>query len=315
MESFSRFNMGFEEDDEDEEEFGKRECSSKKELTLKLDGKSNEQKASTPRLKHSAIEQRRRSKINDRFQMLIGLLPNSDQKRDKASFLLEVIEYIQFLQEKVQMYESISPGSDENTRLMLLNNRNGSGDPMDDPQVFKNGASSGLLVSDNSIPASSQPNFHSSVGRGIFLGQPLQRFLPEADSMVSQSESEWLRSSFPVDCTVSNYVFNEQEELTIDEGTICASNTYSQGLLNTLSQSLQNSGIDLSQANISVHINLGRRTASRHNTSMSIATSKDQDEPSSCNLIIGQARVGNRSHESDQAATKRHKSDHIVTHL
>ncbi|KAL0919718.1 hypothetical protein M5K25_011833 [Dendrobium thyrsiflorum] len=277
MESFSRFNMGFEEDDEDEEEFGKREGSSKKELTLKLDGKSNEQKASTPRLKHSAIEQRRRSKINDRFQMLIGLLPNSDQKRDKASFLLEVIEYIQFLQEKVQMYESISPGSDENTRLMLLNNRNGSGEPMDDPQVFKNDASSGLLVSDNSIP-----------GRGLFLGQPLQRFLPEADSM---------------------------EELTMDEGTICASNAYSQGLLNTLSQSLQNSGIDLSQANISVHINLGRRSGSRHNSSTSIATSKDQDEPSFCNLIIGQARVGNRCDESDQAAAKRHKSDHTVTHL
>ncbi|KAI0512231.1 hypothetical protein KFK09_012869 [Dendrobium nobile] len=323
MESFSRFNMGFKEDDEDDEEFGKREGSSKKELTLKLDGKSNEQKASTPRLKHSAIEQRRRSKINDRFQMLIGLLPNSYQKRDKASFLLEVIEYIQFLQEQVQMYESISPGSDENTRLMLLNNRNGSGDPMDDPQVFKNGASSGLLVSDNGIPgvqsiarpASSQPNFHSSVGRGVFLGQPLLRFLPEADSMVSQSESEWLRSSFPVDCTVSNYVFNELEELTIDEGTICASNAYSQRLLNTLSQMLQNSGTDLSQANISVHIILGRRSGSRHNTSTSIATSMDQDEPSSCNLIIGQARVGNRIHESDQAATKKYKSDHIVTHL
>lgn len=65
--------------------------------------------------------------------MLRGLIPHSDQKRDKASFLLEVyfllipfifypccillvyncfetfflqvVEYIQFLQEKVQKYE------------------------------------------------------------------------------------------------------------------------------------------------------------------------------------------------------------------
>lgn len=75
-----------------------------------------EQKLSTPRSKHSATEQRRRSKINDRylytrcdnldlctyelvnfkpctfcrFSMLRGLIPHGDQKRDKASFLLEV---------------------------------------------------------------------------------------------------------------------------------------------------------------------------------------------------------------------------------
>ncbi|KAH0458718.1 hypothetical protein IEQ34_011532 [Dendrobium chrysotoxum] len=36
------------------------------ELTLKIDGRSIDQMASTPRSKHSATEQRRRSKINDR---------------------------------------------------------------------------------------------------------------------------------------------------------------------------------------------------------------------------------------------------------
>lgn len=35
-------------------------------LTVKVDGKSSDQKAVTPRSKHSATEQRRRSKINDR---------------------------------------------------------------------------------------------------------------------------------------------------------------------------------------------------------------------------------------------------------
>ncbi|KAK1384192.1 BHLH domain-containing protein [Heracleum sosnowskyi] len=66
---------------------------------------NTDQKSNTPRSKHSATEQRRRSKINDRFQMLRGIIPCSDQKRDKASFLLEVVEYIRFLQEKVQKYE------------------------------------------------------------------------------------------------------------------------------------------------------------------------------------------------------------------
>lgn len=36
------------------------------ELRVKVDVKSSDQKANTPRSKHSATEQRRRSKINDR---------------------------------------------------------------------------------------------------------------------------------------------------------------------------------------------------------------------------------------------------------
>nr|QDL88395.1 transcription factor BIM2-like isoform X6 [Cymbidium ensifolium] len=357
MESASRFHKGFEDDDDDDEEFGRRESSSHKEMSVKIDGKTGEQKASTPRSKHSATEQRRRSKINDRFQILRGLLPNSDQKRDKASFLLEVIEYIQFLQEKLQKYESIYPGwSDETAKLMpwvkvyfrsfwknARNNHCGSGDGMVDPQVLKNGTSSGLLVSDSGIPvspstqnptesdliagvsfkelenpngfsskvaaspASLQPNLYPYVARGTgAVGQPQQRLLPEA--VITGSQTEWLRSSFPTGCTVSNDEINEQE-LTIDEGTISVSSEYSQGLLNTLSQALQNSGIDLSQASISVHINLGRRTSVSRRNASSMAIRKEHDEPSSNNLAMSTARLGNRSDESEQA-TKKHKSDH-----
>lgn len=79
--------------------------------------------------------------------MLRGLIPHSDQKRDKASFLLEVyfllipftfsryillsfnvlclffqvVEYIQFLQEKVQKYEgSYQEWNHEMAKLMPL---------------------------------------------------------------------------------------------------------------------------------------------------------------------------------------------------
>ncbi|XP_020694090.1 transcription factor BIM2 isoform X2 [Dendrobium catenatum] len=361
MESASRFSKGFEEDDDDDEEFGKRESSSHKDLTVKIDGKTGEQKACTPRSKHSATEQRRRSKINDRFQILRGLLPNSDQKRDKASFLLEVIEYIQFLQERLQKYESMYPGwSDETAKLMpwvkvyfrsfwknSRNNHHGSGDGMIDPQVLKNGASSGLLMSDSSIPvapsilsssqnptesdliagvsykelenpngfsnkvaaspASLQPNLYPSIGRGTGdVSHPQQRLIPE--TVFTGSQSEWLRSSFPTGCNVSNDEINAQE-LTIDEGTISVSSEYSQGLLNTLSQALQNSGIDLSQASISVHINLGRRASVSRRNASSMAAPKEQDEPLSSNLVMNSTRSGNRSDESEQA-TKKHKLDH-----
>ncbi|CAN1796258.1 Transcription factor BIM1, partial [Linum perenne] len=84
---------GDEDLEDDEDLILKKESpppTSKAELIVKVDGKNSDQKANTPRSKHSATEQRRRSKINDRFQMLREIIPHGDQKRDKASFLLEV---------------------------------------------------------------------------------------------------------------------------------------------------------------------------------------------------------------------------------
>lgn len=106
-----------EEDEDDEEELSewpkgnrKETISYKGDPVQRMEAKNGEIRGSTPRSKHSATEQRRRSKINDRFQMLRNLVPHSDQKRDKASFLLEVIEYVQVLQEKVQKYETAEQG-------------------------------------------------------------------------------------------------------------------------------------------------------------------------------------------------------------
>ncbi|KAL3620032.1 hypothetical protein CASFOL_034944 [Castilleja foliolosa] len=83
----------------------------------------NSDKANATRSKHSVTEQRRRSKINERFQILRELIPHSDQKRDTASFMNEVIQYVQYLQEKVQKYEgSYQPWSSEPTKLMPWGN-------------------------------------------------------------------------------------------------------------------------------------------------------------------------------------------------
>ncbi|GMH17098.1 hypothetical protein Nepgr_018939 [Nepenthes gracilis] len=109
MINYSKGPHAKEEDDDEDFSVKIGSCAPKGKLRVKVDGKSSNEKANTPRSKHSATEQRRRCKINDRFQLLRELIPHSEQKRDKASFLLEVIEYIQFLQEKLYRYEGSHP--------------------------------------------------------------------------------------------------------------------------------------------------------------------------------------------------------------
>lgn len=111
-----------EEEEEEEDETGIIKKDATPSSSNTKDGKSNE-KASALRSKHSVTEQRRRSKINERFQILRDLIPHTDQKRDTASFLLEVIQYVQYLQEKVQKYEGpYQPWSSEPTKLMPWRN-------------------------------------------------------------------------------------------------------------------------------------------------------------------------------------------------
>lgn len=105
-------------DDDDEEELLTANNTSSLNK-VKVDEQSRGKRVNPHRSKHSETEQRRRSKINERFQVLRDLIPQNDQKRDKASFLLEVIEYIQFLQEKLQIYEHSYEGwSQEPTKLV-----------------------------------------------------------------------------------------------------------------------------------------------------------------------------------------------------
>ncbi|KAK1267964.1 Transcription factor BIM2 [Acorus gramineus] len=266
---------GFDDDDEEEEEeFGKRDGSSQKGLFFSGGRGGGDQKANTPRSKHSATEQRRRSKINDRFQILRDLIPHSDQKRDKASFLLEVIEYVQFLQEKGRKHESTYPEwRNENTKLMPWEQKNnrGPGDgTVDLSQVIKNGSAPGFIISgnENSIPVAPMISSRNAAesdniaGRGGVLPPQQQRLTLDAENVASHSHAQWLRSCTN-ECLSSAATLDEQEDLTVDEGTVSFSTAYSQGLLDTLTRALQSSGIDSSQVNISVQINLGKRAISR----------------------------------------------------
>ncbi|MQL71887.1 hypothetical protein Taro_004209 [Colocasia esculenta] len=326
-----------EDDDEGEEDFAKEEKPYPREMPVKIDrsvsnnddGSGKDQRPSTPRSKHSATEQRRRTKINDRFQILRDLIPHSEQKRDKASFLLEVIEYIQFLQEKVQKYEPSCPEWNQaNVKLMPWKNCQPPGVSMVDhsnmtrdhpasagfifpadnailngPTIMSNNQT--VVESDNrgaalTTKSASMPiPVQYPAGAGSGFSQPQLKFISDSESMAAQPHSGWLRSA--ADASVSTDVLSGHEEMTVDEGASTLSSLYSERLLTTLTEALQNSGVDISQASISVQVNLHRRMTGRR-----ISKNKDQDDPISSNRL--HSAFGSSGDESERGS-KRHKSD------
>ncbi|KAK6133971.1 hypothetical protein DH2020_032292 [Rehmannia glutinosa] len=279
-----------EEDDEEEEEFGtKKDATTSANNNKEANGK-NSDKANAIRSKHSVTEQRRRSKINERFQMLRELIPHSDQKRDTASFLLEVVQYVQFLQEKVQKYEgSYQPWSSEPTKLMPWRNSHWRLESFTgQPQAMKNGSGPGSAFpgrfSENSavVPTAMQPGPHNPIepdhvrdapcwpiglqtelpNKTMGMPAPLQATMPV--SIANDGAFSHILQGPPSDaqsteCPNAADALNLQDELMIEGGTIGISSVYSQGILNSLAQALQSTGVDLSQANVSVQINLGKR--------------------------------------------------------
>ncbi|KAL7149239.1 hypothetical protein ABFS83_05G026300 [Erythranthe nasuta] len=212
-------NREEEEEEEDDEDSGTQKDANPSNNSTR-DGK-NSDKANAMRSKHSVTEQRRRSKINERFQVLRKLIPHSDQKRDTASFLLEVIQYVQFLQQNVQNYEeSYRPSSSEPTKLMPWRNSHLRVDP--------------------------SSTFHGKFDRGQHI--PIESIDTPSDAQPSNG-------------------LNNQEDLIIEGGTIGISGVYSQRLLNSFTQALESTGVDLSQATISVQINLGKRANKDQSTS------------------------------------------------
>ncbi|KAM3307942.1 transcription factor BIM1 isoform X1 [Capsicum chacoense] len=277
-------------------------------LSVKVDGKNSDQKPNTPRSKHSATEQRRRSKINDRFLRLREIIPHGDQKRDKASFLLEVIEYIQFLQEKVHKYEGSYQGLENKPSTLPWQNKfNSMAQGLIDHSQGTNSASSHALIhaaqfDENKIGISAtgpvngqtlEPKRTSSVKERGQLSeltnkattlcmQPntfpfcantsiasLSTMAPDAVTLELKSQPQFSLSR----SNVTNYAVTDHklkgQEMSIESGTVSISSIYSQRLLNTLKQALQKSGVDLLQANMSVQIDLAKRANDRSNASAS----------------------------------------------
>ncbi|CAH8312554.1 unnamed protein product [Eruca vesicaria subsp. sativa] len=285
-----RSAKGTSQDDDldDEEDFVmKKESSSTSQIhRVDLRGKAdargggNDQKLNTPRSKHSATEQRRRSKINDRFQMLRQLIPNSDQKRDKASFLLEVIEYIQFLQEKTSKYETPYQGwSQEPAKLMNWQRNNQQlvpeGNVAFAPKLEEEKNNIPVLATAQGVVIDHQETLNRTTpttGTFPLSAQTNSFFSPVTDgNPVTQ-----LHTRFPASETVEpsassrshTQPLKEEEEgdaEEVHEGNISISTIYSQGLVKTLREALENSGVDLTKASISVDIELAKQSSSFKN--------------------------------------------------
>ncbi|OAY60327.1 transcription factor BIM2 isoform X2 [Manihot esculenta] len=286
-------------------------------LLTEMDGKSSGQKVNTHRSKHSETEQRRRSKINERFQVLRDLIPQNDQKRDKASFLLEVIEYIQFLQEKLQMYEGPYQGwSQEPTKLTPWKNHNLPVEgAMDHSQASNNGSAhktTAMLTNLNNLiephlgttavpfNVQVQSNMFAAVGREDVIAQPVQESVSDAENMAYPHQSQlWQGQPCATECGTLNNTSNGQDEPMIETGSVGLSNTYSQGILYTLTEALRSSGVDLTQTNISVQIDVGKQ--GNRGAPFVASSSKDEEILNFHNQVMEQTGVRGRMEDSDQA--------------
>lgn len=314
-----------EEEDEEEDDAGIKKDATPSSSNTK-DGKNND-KASALRTKHSVTEQRRRCKINERFQALRDLIPHTDQKRDTASFLLEVIQYVQFLQEKVQKYEgSYQPWSSEPTKLMPWRNSHWRMPSLPaQPHALKNGTGpeSTYLGRFDENPATvtstMQPNQQNPVeshtsrdvsfkamdqqnelaNKSITTTIPLQAgMLTPVPNNSAFSEPQ----PRPVSDQCSNIVdaLNHHEDLSIDGGTISISSPYSEGLLDSVIQALLSAGLDLSDATISTQINFGKRADQGMASGPSIAKDNENPIPSG-NQHMDHFREASNDEDSDRA--------------
>ncbi|KAL2896294.1 Transcription factor BIM2 [Bienertia sinuspersici] len=284
----SHYQSHEEEDDDAEDVAAGTDTSSHRE------GKSAEQKPSNYRSKHSETEQRRRSKINERFQILRDLIPPNDQKRDKASLLLEVIEYIQFLQEKLQVYEGPyqqQVWSQEPTKLIPWRANHGPSDNFaNHSQAFKNGfldentavqpmtTMQGSVESDFSGEFAYRTDHHpsGSVNPVVPLNMPLQPCTSPSRRGILPVEN---RASHCHGSSIAEGAIIGTEEKTFERGSSSVSDVYSQGLLKKLTQSLQTSGVDLSQANISVQLDVGKGVNSGSDPNAPILEDVDNQSP------------------------------------
>ncbi|XP_073065216.1 transcription factor BIM2-like isoform X3 [Primulina eburnea] len=237
-------------------------------------------KVDASRSKHSETEQRRRSKINERFQILRDLIPESEQKKDKASLLLEVIQYIQFLQEKLQIYEGTYQGwSPEPTKLAPWKINSGPVESfLDQTQLQRHVYGSeddGVLNPLRHVRNSPESEL---IGSGLYKSTDN---VPNATNQPLLINLPTQAATFEGRSCVDDYsipIFNTNEsELKSESGEASQSNLYSQLILSSLKNALQSSGVDLSQACISVQLDVGKQINDR--STMAKFRMKDNQNP------------------------------------
>ncbi|KAG4937541.1 hypothetical protein JHK85_052460 [Glycine max] len=99
-----------------------------------------------------------------------------------------------------------------------------------------------------------------------------------------------------------NDTMKEQEELVNESGSDSISSAYSQGILDSLTQALHSSGVDMSQTNVSVQIDVGRQ----ENAGLipSASTSKGHENQSVSNPAIAHSGVDYCNIDSEQSSKR-----------
>ncbi|KAK6133972.1 hypothetical protein DH2020_032293 [Rehmannia glutinosa] len=234
-----------------------------------------------------------------RFQILRELIPQCDQKRDTASFLLERNSHWRlesFAGQPQTMKNGSGPGPafpagfDENAAAVPTTMHPGPLNPIEPDHVRD---------------APCRPIDLQTELPNITMGMPasLQATMPVSianDGAFSHILHGPHSDAQSTECPNAADALNLQDELAIESGTISISSVYSQGLLNSLTQALQSTGVDLSQANISVQINLGKRAHRGSTAGVSIAKDHGIPMPSG-NQPIGTFQDANNKEDLDQA--------------
>ncbi|KAH9676118.1 transcription factor BIM3 [Citrus sinensis] len=255
--------------------------------SYKGEGKSSEQKATTHRSKHSETEQRRRSKINE------SAFSKSTRQRSHNGPAETYMDQSQVIKNGSGHENSvINPG-------MLSNPQNSMESDLDTAAAYKatdfSPGSATTMVPQN---MHAQQNMFAPVGRGGMPTQPLQESVSDVENMVYQPQTQlWQGRSCATECAVPNGALNDQD-LMIESGSSSMSNAYSQGILNALTQALRSSGVDLSQASVSVQIDVGKR-ANDGSTAMA-SSSKDNDSHYQNNQVMAQTGVRSFNEDSDR---------------
>ncbi|XWS30863.1 hypothetical protein CRYUN_Cryun23aG0027600 [Craigia yunnanensis] len=236
------------------------------------------------------------------------------------------------------MYEGSYQGwSQEPTKVIPWRNHHGLAESfIDHSQVMKNGSScendvvipSMLVNTQNSIesdlgnaavfkaldhpPGSAtsmvniqtQSNTFATHGRGSIPTNSFHESASDSENMVYQRQLQsWQSRECLTESAVPNHSVNEGEDLTIRGDSVGFSSAYSQGVLNSLTQALQSSGVDMSQASISVQIDVGKGGA--NGGTYMASSSKKKEIQYTSNQVMAQTGVNNYTEESDQAYKRR----------
>ncbi|ONI18930.1 hypothetical protein PRUPE_3G248100 [Prunus persica] len=153
-----------------------------------------------------------------------------------------------------------------------------------------------------SVPNVQQQNIFDPIGSVGLPTQPLQESISDAENMTSNPPYQLWQGI--TSTTASDDKLKKQDE---NSGSGSISSAYSQGVLNNLTQALQSSGVDLSQASISVQINVGSRvdsgltsmaSSSKAQLNQSLNNQMTQTQVSSCDEDFEPAHKRFRTGES-----------------